>query len=800
MNIDLKYDGKKLYLIKEKEVETLDPIDPYFYILIKEKTKIINALKNLSVKGIKEIEETNYKAIINTKGSRYDLDPEYKVYKVKCTTPVIVPQIAEQLLKTGFKCSAFNIRFLARCSFDLDIHFFDTYPLYYGLDPEIMNNIQKMKALIIDVEAVGTKAILASCYWFSPLSEIRKDEVMHFKLPEERDEFQKILNKALIISGHNIIGFDIPILKRNDFKIDLVKKCVIDSSAVLSNWSSSFWIGSARSLLDVAKAIAKNVGITKEEIETKIKGRGKVGKMSWEDLVKYNINDVVITCKIANVVISFLAVVSAITQIPISILQNLTAGLVAEYYLLRELELRGLIPEYKKVQWEAEHEKVYIYQEGLIVDNLSKYDVKMMYPTFTLKHHVDPTLIVNEGKNVDEIKFDLRSGIGAIWTILQKLYQVRLMTKKLKKKDPSFEYADMGMKAIINSLAYGVQGKQSGYSIMGNEAVPKYIFLQTSKILFETIKELQEKGHKVIYGDTDSIFILLNSKDPNEVLKDVNEVLGRYGLEADYEGTYSKAFIIKKKNYVLVGDDVIIKGGKLKINLKFYLPRIVSDNIIDIIKTPVDQRRKLIKELIYSANIEDIFPNIAQQFWRLLGKDPQSVKRQVAKEGKKYVKVQTVWEDKPTLVLKKARLPNLSMPFYSPLFNLVMVENRDILYLFDYDPFLIAESQYLYIPSNLFKYVSGILSFKNLERGFYLINDNLYAISIIDFKYILKTSSGNYLKVKPEETEFLKGRLVLEAVRPRIRTRKVTISEDTLREIVYRISVNRIKELGIEVI
>ena len=800
MNIDLKFDGKNLYLIKDNGVEILKPPKPYFYILTNEASKIPQVVNNIKARGVESIEETTYKAIINTQGSRYDIVDSFKVYKVVCTTPVVVPQIAQYFMQCGFRCSAFNVRYLARCSFDLDIHYFDTYPLYYGLDPEIMNNIQKLKILVIDVEAVGTKPILASCYWFTPLSEIRKDDVMHFKLPEEADQFQKLINKAVVLSGHNIIGFDIPILKRNDFKIDTCQKCIIDSSAVLSNWASSFWIGSARSLLDVAKAMAKNVGITKEEIETKIKGRGKVDRMSWEELVKYNVNDVVITCKIENVVITFLAVVSALTQIPISVLQNLTAGLVAEYYLLHELEIKGLIPEYKKVQWKAEHEKVYIYREGLIVENVGKYDVKMMYPTFTLNTFADPTLLIKEDSDVEKILFNLKSGIGAIWTVLKKLYNVRSMTKKLKKSDPKFENVDMGMKAIINALSYGVQGKQGGYAIMGNEAVPKFIFLKTSKILFETIKELQERGHKVIYGDTDSLFILLNGKNPQEILKDVNEVLNRYSLEADFEGKYDKAFIIKKKNYILIGDDVVIKGGKLKIDLKFFLPRCISDNYVDIVKAPVDQRRKIIKELIDSAYIEDLFPLIAQQFWRLIGKDPQSVKRQVSKESKKYVQVHTVWEDKPTLVLKKMNISHMCMPAHAPFFAHLILQNIDKIFLFDYDPFLILEAQYLYFPSKYFKYVLGLLNYKAYERGIYYINDKLYAFSLQKFHYILKDRFGTYAVVSPEETDRLRGRYTLEAITVKYKFRQINIKEDTLRGIVYKLTIARLKEQGIEII
>jgi len=757
MIVDLKFTGKELVIIKDDGIDLKKPIEPYFYIIHKKDFQLAKFLGKLDVKGVKRIEETNYKAVINIKGSRYEIDDNYVVKKVVCTSPNVVPSVANAYMLSGFKASAFNIRYLARCSFDLDLHYFNSYPLYYGLDPKIMENISKLKILVIDVEAIENKPVLASCLYWSPLSEVNKDDVMHFKLPEQSDELQKILNKSYIILGHNVLGFDIPILRKNNFNINIMAKSVIDTSATLSSWGSSFWIGSARSLLDVAKAMAKNVGITREEIEIKERSRGKISKMSWEDLVKYNVNDVVITCKIANVVSSFLAVVSALTQIPISILQNLTAGLVAEYYLFHELEMKNIIPEYKKVIWKASHEKVYIERENLLVTNVGKYDIKMMYPTFVINYFVDPTLLKREGKKVDEIEFDRKSGFGLIWSITKKMYEVRKMTKKLKKQNPAFESVDMGVKALINALAYGVQGKKSGYSIMGNEAVPEYIFLKTSEITFNVIKNLRKKGFRVVYGDTDSFFVYLEDRDPNEVLKALNEELAKYGLEADFEGTYQNAYFLKKKNYILVGDDVIVKGGKIRIAMKFYLPRIISSNIIEIIKANYYERKKVINELIDSANIEELFPLIAQQLWRLVGKDPQSVKKIETEKGKKYVRVLTEWEDKPQILLKKCGISHWLMPSHSPLFNFMISLSTDRLMLHEYDAYFVLDALYLYIKHSLFRIFSEFLSYKENERGIFYINDNLYLFRLKSVNYILRDKAGSTMLVNSNNVDSIEA-------------------------------------------
>jgi DNA polymerase I len=70
-------------------------------------------------------------------------------------------------------------------------------------------------------------------------------------------------------------------------------------------------------------------------------------------------------------------------------------------------------------------------------------------------------------------------------------------------------------------------------------------------------------GFEVIYGDTDSLFVVAPGKKDKipEFLKHVNDTLPGI-LELEYEGFYRRGIFVTKKRYALIGEDdrITIKG------------------------------------------------------------------------------------------------------------------------------------------------------------------------------------------------------------------------------------------------
>jgi len=793
MIVDAKvdYKQKKLILIRDDgSFEEKDTVYPYFYAIIpREKQGILERLVGAESAWV----EPDPRIPIVLKGERYEPDSTYSVYRVYTESPTAVPKIASALRNLKVKIAASNLRYTIRNTFDLDVRFFDGIPLYYGFDSQLIAKLKNVKILVIDVEAIGGKPVLASLYIHRPFSEVHKDNVISLWLPEETSKLAKYLSDAAIIAGHNVLGFDIPVLRRAGISIDLLTKSVFDTSVLLVTYGSSLGVGSARSLLDVASVLRDEARITKEELEIKRNAKGNIAKLSKDELVKYNVNDVVLTVKLLDIFYPFAAVISALTQIPISEVLTLPAGMISEYFLLHFLELLGFIPEYNPTSIRLAGERVWLEAGSKEFRNVLQTDIKMMYPSFVLAHFIDPTL------HIKEREFSRDTGIGVLYSAVKRLATVRKLTKDLKKSDPLFEAMDKGVKAILNALAYGVQGKQSGLAIMGNPWCPSTIFYGTMEAQYKTIDFLRSRKYQVIYSDTDSFFISLDDcKDDKEcqekaaaVVKELNEFLAKFGLEADVENIWDKMYIYGKKNYILKKGDIVIVKGSALINLdKFYTPEALS--IQELLRfESKEERERYVKETIMNAPLEDLFVRGHNQIWRLISKDIQSVKR--LKEAQdRYIRVLTPWNEKPTLILKKARGAQLLMPHSIPIVSLFL-DGRQEIEIAELNPFNIIELRSLRLDGELSR-----IRAKYMVLDALVYYDRLYTVRIKDIRYgIRQRSEIKYFPMWYNGTYPLHPIGVLETLKGDIELRPIQIDEKMLRTAVLLETLKTLRSYGL---
>jgi len=790
MIIDAKmdYKQKKLIMIKDDGTyEERDAINSYFYAIIpKGKEGVLQRI----IGGEDSWLEPDPRIPIVLKGEKYEPDSNYAAFRVYTESPSQIPRLSSSLRSLGIKISASNLRYIIRNTFDLDIRFFDSIPLYYAFDAELIQRLKNVKLLIIDVEAVEGKPVLASLYIHKPFDEIRKDDVISLWLPQEFDTLQRYINEYSIISGHNVLGFDLPVLKRSGLSVDLLTKSVFDTSVLLSTYGNSLGVGSVRSLLDVASVLRNEARITPEELEIKRKVKGRVDKLSKEELVKYNTNDVVLTVKLLDIFYPFVAVISALTQIPVSEVITLPAGMVSEYFLLHFMELLGYIPEYNPTSARLTGERVWLDTEGKEYRNVLQTDIKMMYPSFVLAHFIDPTL------HVGNQKFSRDAGVGILYSAVKRLATVRNLTKQLKKKDPLFEAMDKGVKAVLNALAYGVQGKQSGLAIMGNPWCPSKIFYGTMDVQRRTVEFLRSRKYQVVYSDTDSFFISLGDCGNEEecknlastIVRELNEFLKQFGLESDVEGIWDKMYIYSKKNYILKkGDIVIIKGSAL-INLdKFYTPEAVS--LQELLRfESKEEREKYVKEVIMNAPLEDLFVRGHNQIWRLLSKDVQSVKRLKDRQNR-YIRVLTPWAEKPTLILKKARGGQLLMPHSIPVVSFFLDGTQEV-DVSELNPFNIVELRSLRIDGELNR-----LKARHFVYDALIYADRIYTIRIKNIFYGIRQGSNiKYVPMWYQGSYPQRPIGVLESLKGDIEIKTVDLDEDLLRELVFRETVKTLRE------
>ncbi len=154
-----------------------------------------------------------------------------------------------------------------------------------------------------------------------------------------------------------------------------------------------------------------------------------------------------------------------------------------------------------------------------IYDNVLVLDFRSLYPSIILTFKIDPLGLHIKSK--DRINNPAGTSFSNETSILPGIIQQLLEARAKAKKDNN-PYLSQAIKILMNSF-YGVLGAQ-GCRFFSTELATT-ITRTGQFILKETIRHIQQTtAYKVIYGDTDSLFVLLGPGKENEAT-DIGEKL-----------------------------------------------------------------------------------------------------------------------------------------------------------------------------------------------------------------------------------------------------------------------------------
>ncbi len=239
---------------------------------------------------------------------------------------------------------------------------------------------------------------------------------------------------------------------------------------------------------------------------------------------------------------------------------------------LRNLRKRGYVA--KTTKYDEKEESIvgaYVKEPtpGLYTNALV-LDFKSLYPSIMKTFNIDPLTFVGNinvdakrSKNIckDSIVAPngacfLRHEEGIVSEILTELWTRREEAKKKGEKARSY-----ALKILMNSM-FGVLANSSCryYNLDIAGAITSFGRL----IVQNTAKFLTEKGYKVIYSDTDSVFVDVNVHDTNRAIelgrlleKEINDyykgwVEKEYGrksyLEIEFEKCYTKLLFFRTRS------------------------------------------------------------------------------------------------------------------------------------------------------------------------------------------------------------------------------------------------------------
>jgi DNA polymerase elongation subunit (family B) len=389
-----------------------------------------------------------------------------------------------------------------------------------------------------------------------------------------------------ILTGYFSDGFDLPYLKeaskRKNVKLSLgvdgkdpvfsrgriptgrITGIVhVDLYRFISAVFSQYLQSESLSLNDVAKEL---VGESKEDFD--FSNLDKMNDKLWREFFSYNLQDSVVTYKLAKKIWPDIYEFAMIVKDPLfDVTRNRMAALV-EGYILHNLDRFNEIAEKRPIGEEIGRRRAMGAFEGAYVsepnpgiyENLVMFDFTSMYASVIVSYNLSKSTIKKNGK------FSKKSGFFPI--ILSEIIEKRKIHKREHAKNPSglLRARSNAYKLLANS-SYGYQAF-FGARYYSRESAASTAKLARENIL-KVIEKIKKAGYKIIYSDTDSIAFLQEKKSKKEILElleKINKDLPGI-MELDLEDFYSKAIFVSrrggsegaKKKYALIGNDGNIK-------------------------------------------------------------------------------------------------------------------------------------------------------------------------------------------------------------------------------------------------
>ena len=351
----------------------------------------------------------------------------------------------------------------------------------------------------------------------------------------------------------------------------------------------------------------------------------EIGKLDLCMLVKYNFTDADITLQLTTfsneLVWKLIILLMRISKLGLEDVVRTTVSVWIKNMFYWEHRRRGaLIPRSEdilRLKGKRVTEAVIKgkkYAGAIVIDppqgvffNVVVLDFASLYPSIIMRWNlsyetVDPPegacsktidVIDEKGNAIHKVCVD-RPGITAQLVGLLRDFRVHVYKKKAKDKSlPEslrswYDVVQRAMKVYINA-SYGVFGAET-FPLYA-PSVSESVTALGRRTIMASIKKAEELGLKVLYGDTDSLFIW----NPDE--KALNElqkwVLENFGLELEVDKVYKFVAFALKKNYIGVTADgsIVIKGmvGK-KRNTPDFIKKLFIEIVQDIgtIQEPED--------------------------------------------------------------------------------------------------------------------------------------------------------------------------------------------------------------------
>ncbi len=594
-------DGKRV-LLRDRRFR------PYFYAIVAP-----GADSDLLIRRIRALSRGRSPIISVEKVSKRYFGREVEALKITTVIPETVREYREAVKKLeGVReVVEADIRFSLRYVIDHDLHPCQWHiaeveriakkPIYrVDEEYEVVGDIKPLEdtsppsdlriiAFDIEVYSCGTpKPQHDPVIIISVMND--KGEVKQF-YAENKDD-RKVIREFIeyiksydpdIITGYNSNKFDWPYLrdrcKHLGIKLDVARR--VDGEPATSTYGHISIVGRlnvdlydfAEELPEVKVKTLENVadylGVMKKDERVIIEYLEMPRYWDTPELrpmfLQYARDDVVSTYGLAEKFLPFAMQLSSITGLPLDQVGAASVGFRLEWYLMREAYRYGeLVPNRVERPYETYKGAVVLKPRKGVHENIAVLDFSSMYPSIMIKYNVGPDTYdpyecsPSTHHIAPEVRHCFRKAPeGFFRKVLATLLKLRKIVKEEMKKYPvdTPEYRllyerQRALKVLANA-SYGYMGWVGArwYCRQCAEAVTAW----GRQTIMKAIEKARQLGLKVIYGDTDSLFVSYDREKTEKLIDYVENVLG---FDIKIDKVYKRVFFTEaKKRYVGLLED-----------------------------------------------------------------------------------------------------------------------------------------------------------------------------------------------------------------------------------------------------
>ncbi|MCF7910096.1 DNA-directed DNA polymerase [Candidatus Pacearchaeota archaeon] len=369
--------------------------------------------------------------------------------------------------------------------------------------------------------------------------------------------------------------------------------------------------------------------------EFKIKHSSQLNKQDFEKYFEYNLQDSILVYNLFEKFWQDLKEFSKIIHEPVFDISRAGLSKYVGDYILHNLEKFNEIPEKRPTHDDISKRRTRQKIEGAFVlepepgiyEKIAMFDFTSMHTSIIISMNLSgPTLLGKKPSNKEfyetpEIefkgkkqKFYFSKKQGFIPTLLNELFEKRKQYKSEYKKNPNpITFARSNAFKVLSASIHGYIGFFGAryYSLETSASVLGFV----RKFNKDAISKIRNSGHKVIYGDTDSIAFLQENKSESEIkelLKKINSDLPGI-MELELEGFFKRGIWVTtrsgttgaKKKYALIDkkDNLKIRGFETVRRDWCQLSRKLQNKIIEEVlktgneKSALTHTKKIIKKI-----------------------------------------------------------------------------------------------------------------------------------------------------------------------------------------------------------